>query len=100
MKTELAADGLQVHMVAISGEGSDSTAEDLAADNPDVVVLQDSVTATVWKDMGGGKDDYFIYGGDGKLAIHLPYQDNGTFEMDMRKDAGYKNVISILSALK
>ena len=44
--------------------------------------------------MGGSKDDFFIYGSDGKLAIHLPA--HGVVETSLSTPEGYANMRDLI----
>ncbi len=97
MRKELAAKGIDANFVAINGHSATGDVENLTATTA-FPVLQEVESEQAWGKMGGSKDDLYVYGSDGKLAIHLP--NGGTYTTDLSDASGWKNVISVLSVVK
>ena len=57
-------------------------------------VLQDTDEVKAWELMAGIKDDFYIYGSDGLLAIHLP--SGGAVSTNLSTSEGYANVHDLL----
>ena len=100
MRLELAADGIDVHFVALNM---------LSADNDDDrKKLTDRCSFTVWQDLEtinasgyhhrGTKDDIYVYDADGKLADYFSIF--AERESNLSTDEGYANLKqAVLDAL-
>ena len=97
MAAWLQAQGMVVRIVAINATTAENTAADLLA-KCTFSVLQDVDTLKAWELMGGGKDDFYIYGSDGRLAIHLPH--GGDVSTNLTTAEGWTNVLGLLHAVK
>ena len=97
MQRELAAKGIDVTFVAINAEGAEVDQSALS-NQGDYPMLQDTLDAAAWTELGGGKDDFYLYGSDGTLVAHLPA--SGTLTLDLGGKTGYGNLRAAAAALK
>ena len=89
--------GHDVNMVAInpvSGLDFQSTLVNVCS----FPLLQDTSALNTWDAMGGAKDDIYIYGSDGKLAIYLP--NGGSINTNLSSGEGYSNVRDIMMVVE
>ena len=90
MRIELKKAGHDVAFVAVNkADAADSKGAMTA--QVSFPVLQDVASVMAWDyAFGGHKDDFFIYGKDGKLADFLAY--DGDRDTNMQMTAGYVTV--------
>ena len=96
MQGELTDAGYDVAFVAINRADAVDYQKDLIV-MCSYPLLQDSEALGVFGLMDATKDDIFVYGADGKLAIHLPI--DGKVNTNMSYREGFENVKSIALAL-
>lgn len=99
IRLELKKDGHDVNFVAINKADAVDDQSKLTA-RCAFPLLQDSDDIQAWTlHHAGHKDDFFIYGADGKLADYLPI--SGERETDLSSTEGYNNLKdAILDALE
>lgn len=69
-----------VHFVVLHGASADNDADrqrllrldDDSAPRHTMVMFQDTEAVDAWGQHGGAKDDFYLYGADGKLSAYLP----------------------------
>jgi hypothetical protein len=97
MGYELEAEGHQVHFVAVNKADATDTQAKLT-DKATYPMLQDTDEVGAWALHQGKKDDFFVYGMDGKLSSYLLM--GGEIDTNLSKPEGYANVKqAILAAL-
>ena len=97
MQKELAGHGIDVTFVAINAEGAE-TDQSALSNQGDFPMLQDTLDTAMWTELGGSKDDFYLYSSDGTLAAHLPA--SGTVTLDLGGKTGYGNLRAAAAALK
>ncbi|MCO4762508.1 MAG: hypothetical protein KC502_13440 [Myxococcales bacterium] len=97
LSKELSGKGVNVHLVVINAAGA-AVDQATLTNQGDIPVLQDTDKADCWGEMGGGKDDFYLYGSDNKLVAHLPV--SGTVTVNLSTDEGYANLRNAAAALK
>ncbi len=96
MQGELSKQGYDVAFAAINRLDAADNQADLV-ERCKFPLLQDTDELGVFNLMDASKDDIYVYGADGKLAIHLPI--DGEISTDLRYDEGYDNLKGIAMAL-
>lgn len=89
MRIELAAQGKDVHFLIVNGHDAE---KDQAAfvQRTAIPLFQDTITDDVWSNMGGKKDDMYIYDSQGSLAKFLAF--SGEVDINLSTDTGYNNL--------
>jgi len=95
MVNELAAEGRDVHVVAINKTDGVDKLSDLTS-QCSYPVLQDTSDAGVWDAMDGVKDDFYIYDAGGLLVNH--FRTPGDVDTNLATPAGYDNLKSAILA--
>jgi hypothetical protein len=101
MRLELASEGHDVQFVAVNS-ASAASADDQASltDRCSFATLQNLDEVGAWTLMGGSKDDFYVYGADGKLFEYLPIGGEGPDSIVLSTDEGYAHVKdTILAAI-
>lgn len=95
MRLELAAEGLDVNIVAIN---KNDAGDDVAAlaEQCRFPVLQDTPSVQAWAAFNGIKDDLYVYRADGTLSVYL--SPAGTVETNLSKPDGYAAVKAAIVA--
>jgi len=88
--------GIVVDFFVINATTGAAQADDLLA-KCRLPVLQDVDEVKAWELMDGVKDDFYVYGSDGKLAIHLPA--GGAVSTNLSTDEGWNNLYGVLVAV-
>jgi hypothetical protein len=89
MHEELAADGYDVHILAINDHTAESEVyQQKLIDECAYPLLQDTEEAGVWGLMNGGKDDFYIYDTKGFLWLHIPFA--GVIDTNLSVEASYE----------
>ena len=98
MRIELTAAGHDVGFLVINKIDAEDTQQKLL-NQGSFPMVQDIAGVNVWQLMSGSKDDFYLFGKDGRLAKFLPVSgDNGS--VDLSSDEGYNNLKdSILTIL-
>ena len=97
MRGELADLGHDINVVAInppSGLDFQSTLINVCG----FPLLQDTLAVNAWETMEALKDDLYIYGSDGTLAIYLA--NGGIVNTNLSSGEGYSNVRDILMVVE
>ncbi|MEC9466746.1 MAG: TlpA disulfide reductase family protein [Myxococcota bacterium] len=89
IKTEVTEAGKDINFVSINVT-SGVEAQPLLAETCTFPLLQDTEEVTAWELMGGGKDDMYIYGSDGKLLVYL--QASSDISTRLATIGGYGNI--------
>ena len=93
----MAAAGHDVGFIVVNMVDAEETQQKLL-DRASFPMVQDVADVGVWQLMAGKKDDFYVYGKDGKLARYLPISGaNGS--MDLSSDEGYNNLKDSVLAL-
>jgi thiol-disulfide isomerase/thioredoxin len=96
MRIELERESSDLRLVIVNkSDASDSVAE--LTRRTASPVLQDLPEVDAWTRHGGMKDDFFIYGRDGRLADYLPM--GGPRDLNLSTDAGYDTVKGAIRAV-
>jgi len=92
MRLELKNDGYDVQFVAINkGDAAAEEDQEKLANRCSFPLLQDQGDIQAWTlHHGGNKDDFYVYGTDGKLADYLPF--GGDRETNLSESEGYDNL--------
>lgn len=94
MKLDLKKAGHDVAFVVINKADAADTQGKLTA-QVSFAVLQDLETVLAWDyALGGQKDDFFVYGKDGKLLDYLPF--DGERDTNLQMSAGYHTLRSVV----
>jgi cysteine-rich repeat protein len=97
-QTSLEALGTPVTVVVIHTTGGEAEQGKLT-DKCSFPLLQDTAEQDVWGDLGGSKDDLYIYTSGGVLHTYLP--SSGPVSTDLSTTEGYDNVtVAILAAIE
>lgn len=72
MQKELKSEGSDVAFVAINSTDAVANQADLTS-KCEFPLFQDVDSVNAWSLHGGGKDDIYVYGSDGKLAHYLKF---------------------------
>ena len=97
IRKDLEAHGVHVTFVVINTAG-DELDQSLLIASGQYPMLQDSEQAGAWAEMGGGKDDFFLYDSSGTLVAYLP--ESATLDMVLSGEAGFSNLRAAAAALK
>lgn len=96
MQAELLAHGKDVNVVVINIDNG-LKYQDKLIEKCSFPLLQDSEEVGAWDALNGNKDDFYIYGSNGKLAIFLPI--DGDVSVNLQTVDGYANVRDIMMAV-
>lgn len=72
MQKELRTEGKTIHFAAVNSIDAVANQADLTS-RADFPMFQDVEAVKAWEQHGGGKDDFYVYGTDGKLAHFLKF---------------------------
>ena len=89
MKDELEAEGTPINVVVINKIGAESTQLALTT-STSYPVFQDVASVGAWDQHDGGKDDIYVYDGNGRLSSYLPM--GGPVSISLSSSTGYGNV--------
>jgi len=97
MQKELKAAGRDVAVAAVNVIAAESTQAELVpmAEFP---MFQDVAAVDAWARHGGAKDDFYVYGSDGKLVRYLKY--GGDIDTNLSDAVAYEAVKKIVSDAK
>ncbi|MBI2393875.1 MAG: hypothetical protein HYV09_30160 [Deltaproteobacteria bacterium] len=93
MQKELKAAGRDIAFLAVNSADSFTNQTELAA-SAEFPMFQDTDPVGAWKMHGGGKDDLYVYGSDGKLVRYLPY--GGEVDTNLSDPVAYEGVKKIV----
>jgi hypothetical protein len=97
MHKELTTAGLSVNFAAVNSIDAVPNQNDLTS-KADFPMFQDVEAVKAWEQHAGRKDDFYVYGSDGKLAHYLPI--GGAVNTDLSNPDGYAAVKKIISETK
>lgn len=97
MQKELKAAGRDVAFLAVNSTDSFTNQSELAA-SAEFPMFQDTDPVGAWKMHGGGKDDFYVYGSDGKLVRYLPF--GGEVDTNLSDETAYAAVKKIVTDAK
>ncbi|HIA02324.1 MAG TPA: hypothetical protein EYN06_04705 [Myxococcales bacterium] len=89
MRIEMEVKGHDVYFAIVNAVNA-STDQSKLIDKCAMPLFQDTTEADAWGLHKGKKDDFFIYGVDGKLAQYLPV--SGEIDVNLSTDIGYYNL--------
>ena len=98
LRKDLLARGKEVQFVAINGLSALDHVHKLTA-KTEFPILQDNDESAGWAALGGEKDDFYLYGSDGLLAVRLPV--SGTWATHLEDpEGGWAVLSSVLEEVK
>lgn len=97
MQKELKTAGFTGNFVAVNSIDAVANQNDLTS-KADFPMFQDVEAVKAWEQHGGRKDDFYVYGSDGKLAHYLPF--GGTVNTDLSNPDAYAAVKKLVSETK
>lgn len=97
MQKELKTAGVTVNFAAVNSMDAVANQNDLTS-KADFPMFQDVEAVKAWEQHGGGKDDFYIYGSDGKLAHYLKF--GGAVNTDLSNPDAYAAVKKIITDTK
>ena len=89
LRIELEIEEKAVYFVSVNKSDATDTQAKLV-EKCSFPLFQDTPEVNAWALHGGGKDDFFIYDSQGKLAVFLPA--SGPISTDLSTPEGYANV--------
>jgi len=96
MSDELVAGGNNdVAFVAVNSAGDDGFQQNLI-DQCSYPLFQDTDAVLAWDQMGGGKDDIYVYRADGTLSAYFPF--GGPLNSNLATPEGYQNLLDAIAA--
>lgn len=97
MQKELRAEGKTIEFAAVNSIDAVANQPDLTA-RADFPMFQDVEAVKAWEQQGGGKDDFYVYGTDGKLAHYLKF--GGGVSTDLSDPTAYAGVKKLIADTK
>jgi hypothetical protein len=97
MQKELKADGKTINFAAVNSIDAVANQGDLTS-KADFPMFQDIEAVKAWEQHAGGKDDFYIYGSDGKLAHYLKF--GGTVDTNLSDATAYAAVKKLVAETK
>lgn len=97
MQKELRAEGRLINFAAVNSIDAVANQGDLTS-RADFPMFQDVDAVKAWEQHAGGKDDFYIYGSDGKLARYL--KSGGPVDINLSDPAAYANIKKIVADTK
>jgi hypothetical protein len=97
MQKELKTAGRDVAFLAVNSTDAASNQTELTS-RCEFPLFQDVDAVKAWDQHAGKKDDFFIYGSDGKLARYLPF--GGPVNTNLSDPAAYDAVKAIVVETK
>jgi peroxiredoxin len=92
---ELTAMGKDVAFVVVNSADAEPQQQNFV-DRASFPLFQDTQAVNAWKLQGGAKDDFYVYGRDGKLAQYLPI--SGAQNLTLSTPEGYGNLKNAILA--
>jgi len=91
MQLELMLEGYDAQFLSINGVSADTPEyQQNLIDRCSFPLFQDTDEVDGWVAHGGSKDDMYLYGADGMLALELPA--GGELSTNLSTEEGYQNV--------
>ena len=97
MQKELKTEGKTIHFAVVNSIDAVANQADLTS-RADFPLFQDVDPVKAWEQHGGGKDDLYVYGSDGKLARYLKF--GGSVDTNLSDATAYANVKKIITDTK
>jgi hypothetical protein len=97
MQKELKMAGFTANFAAVNSIDAVANQADLTS-KADFPMFQDVEAVKAWEQHGGGKDDFYIYGTDGKLVHYLKF--GGPVNTDLTNPDAYAAVKKLVSDTK
>lgn len=98
MSDELAKAGNKIDFVIINADNAKDDVANLIS-KCTFPIFQDSDTVKAWQQMGGSKDDFFLYDSAGKLVNHLPIS-GGPIGTNLGTQADFDAVKKLILSVK
>lgn len=97
MQKELKAEGKTINFLAVNSIDAVANQADLTS-RADFPMFQDVDTVKAWEQHAGAKDDFIIYGTDGKLTHYLKF--GGPVSTDLSNPTAYADVKKLIADTK
>ena len=97
MHKELTTAGKATNFVVVNSIDATANQGDLTS-KADFPMFQDVDTVKAWEQHAGGKDDFYIYGSDGKLAHFLKF--GGPINTDLSNPVSYADMKKLVTDTK